>query len=63
MRDTESVLDADLRYAVRMVQSGCSTPEQAAQTCGISVTLLREQLHASAAATAPACVAYSLNTP
>ena len=35
MRDTTSVLEADLDYAARMVLKGFGTVEQAAQACGV----------------------------
>jgi hypothetical protein len=49
MRDTlvnenVTVLDADMAYAERMVRTGFGTPEQAAQTCGVDVKVLRERL-------------------
>ena len=44
MKNNESVLDADLSYAMRMVQGGFSTAEQAARTCGVSLVLLQAQL-------------------
>lgn len=44
VKDSTSVLDADLAYAERMVRTGFGTPEQAAQTCGIDVNVLRERL-------------------
>lgn len=44
MKDSASVLEADLDYAERMVRSGFGTPEQAAQTCGVRLTDLQERL-------------------
>ena len=44
MKDSMSVLEADLDYAERMVRTGCGTPEQAAQTCGIKLTDLQARL-------------------
>ena len=54
MKDTESVLEADLDYAVRMVQSGCATLEQAAQTCGVRLEDVQERLDHPPAQYAPA---------
>lgn len=44
MKDNLTVLEADLEYAERMVRTGFGTPEQAAQTCGVSVDDLRKRL-------------------
>ena len=44
MKDNLNVLEADLEYAERMVRTGFGTPEQAAQTCGVSVDDLRKRL-------------------
>ena len=44
MKDNLDVLEADLDYAERMVRTGFGTPEQAAQTCGVSVDDLRKRL-------------------
>ena len=44
MKDNLDVLEADLDYAERMVRTGFGTPEQAAQTCGVSVNDLRQRL-------------------
>ena len=44
MKDNLDVLEADLDYAERMVRTGFGTPEQAAQTCGVSVADLRKRL-------------------
>lgn len=44
MKDSMSVLEADLDYAERMVRSGFGTAEQAAQTCGIKLTDLQARL-------------------
>jgi hypothetical protein len=43
--NNESVLEANLQYAVRMVRAGFVTPEQAAQTCGVSVAELYARLN------------------
>lgn len=44
MKNSASVLDADLSYAVRMVDGGFNTPEQAAAVCGVSLLELQTQL-------------------
>ena len=44
MKDSTSVLEADLDYAARMVLKGYGTPEQAAQACGVRLTDLNERL-------------------
>lgn len=44
MKDSTSVLEADLEYAARMVLKGYATPEQAAQACGIRLSDLKERL-------------------
>ena len=44
MKDSASVIDADLSYAVRMVHGGFNTPEQAAQACGVSLVVLQARL-------------------
>ena len=50
MKDTESVLQADLSYAIRLVNGGF-TPQQAAQMCGIPLSQLQAQLQSIASAT------------
>jgi hypothetical protein len=44
MKDSSSVLDADMSYALRMVRGGFNTPEQAAQICGVSLLVLQGHL-------------------
>ena len=44
MRDTTSVLEADLDYAARMVLKGFGTVEQAAQACGVRVSDLQARV-------------------
>jgi len=44
MRDTMSVLEADLDYAARMVMKGFGTLEQAAQACGVRLSDLQERV-------------------
>lgn len=44
MKDNSGVLEADISYAVRMVRTGFFTPEQAAQTCGVSLPVLQARL-------------------
>lgn len=44
MWDARDRLDADLEYAVRMVQSRCASAEQAAAMCGVNIAALRERL-------------------
>ena len=44
MKDNTSVLEADLDYAARMVQTGFGTAEQAAQTCGVRLSDLQARL-------------------
>ena len=44
MKDSHSVLEADLEYAARMVIRGYATPEQAAQACGVRLTDLQSRL-------------------
>ena len=48
MKDSESVLEADLLYAVKMVREGYATAEQAAGTCGVRLSDLYECLAAVA---------------
>ena len=44
MWDAKDRLDADMKYAVRMVQAHCATLEQAALMCGVEVAALQAQL-------------------
>ena len=44
MKDSASVLEADLDYAARMVLKGYGTPEQAAQACGVRLSDLQARL-------------------
>lgn len=44
MKDNTSVLEANLHYAMRMVQLGCATPVQAAQACGVPLDDLELRL-------------------
>lgn len=44
MKDSMSVLEADLEYAVRMVRTGFGTAEQAAHTCGVRLADLLTRL-------------------
>ena len=44
MKDTASVLEADLDYAERIVRKGFATPEHAAQVCGVPLTDLQARL-------------------
>ena len=43
MWDARERLDADMQYAIRMVQTRCATIEQAAVMCGLDVDALRAQ--------------------
>jgi hypothetical protein len=45
MKDNESVLEAGLGYAVKVVAAGY-TPQQAADMCGIPLPLLQARLAA-----------------
>jgi hypothetical protein len=45
MKDSESVLEAGLSYAVKVVAAG-HTPEQAADMCGIPLPQLQARLAA-----------------
>ena len=44
MWDAKDRLNADMQYAIRMVQTRYATIEQAAVMCGLEVAVLREQL-------------------
>ena len=44
MKDNESVLEAELEYAVRMVRAGYASVEQAARVCGVRLSDLEERL-------------------
>lgn len=44
MWDPKDRLDADMQYAIRMVQARCATIEQAAVMCGLEVGALKAQL-------------------
>ena len=44
MKDSLSVIEADLDYAERMVRAGCGNAEQAAQTCGVRLADLLARL-------------------
>lgn len=59
MRNEYSV-DLDLEYAVRMISTGCVTPEQGAQMCGIPLATLQARVHQSASASASAADAKAL---
>lgn len=44
MKDSNSVVEANLSYAVRIVNSKFATAEQAARTCGVDIADLRRRL-------------------
>ena len=44
----QNVFTPDMAYAMRLVRTGDATIEQAAMTCGVSVTKLQELLAAAA---------------
>ena len=44
MWDANDRLNADMQYAIRMVQTRYATIEQAAVMCGLEVAVLQEQL-------------------
>ena len=48
MKDSSSIVEADMSYAVRMVESHFATLEDAARTCGVDVSDLKERLSAKA---------------
>ena len=50
----KSAFDTDIDYAIRMVETGCATVEQAARTCGIPVPILQAKLRAKPRAATPA---------
>jgi len=56
MEDNEKVLNADLRYALRMLRTGSFTVEQAARISGVPVSELYAQLNRTATDTDPAAV-------
>lgn len=47
----KSAFDTDIDYAIRMVETGCATVEQAARTCGIPLPILQAKLSAKPRAT------------
>ena len=51
MKDSTSVLEAELDYAVRMVRKNFATPEQAARVCGVRLKDVKERLTCERAAT------------
>jgi hypothetical protein len=51
MWDPKDRLEADMQYAIRMVQTRYATVEQAAVMCGLEVAALHEQLARLAART------------
>ena len=44
MWDSKDRLEADMQYAIRMVQTRYATVEQAAVMCGLQLDVLQEQL-------------------
>jgi hypothetical protein len=44
MKDNETVLQAELEYAVKMVRAGYATAEQAARVCGVKLDHLQARL-------------------
>ena len=44
MWDPKDRLEADMQYAIRMVQTRYATVEQAAVMCGLQLNVLQEQL-------------------
>ena len=44
MWDPKDRLDADMAYAIRMVQTRCATVEQAARMCGVEPAALKAEL-------------------
>lgn len=53
MKDSASVLEAHMRYAVHMVRTGFITPEQAARTYGVPLPALQTVLGESAISRMP----------
>ena len=60
MKNSVSVLDADLSYAISMVRWSFFTPDQAARTCCVPLPALRAAL---AETTAPRVPAPTLRPP
>lgn len=54
MKNSVSVLEADLGYAISMVRWSFFTPDQAARTCGVPLPTLRAALAESAVPRVPA---------
>ena len=52
MKDNETVLEAELEYAVKMVRAGYASTEQAARVCGVKLSDLQERLAAAASRSA-----------
>lgn len=44
MKDNQSVLEAELEYAVKIVRAGYANAEQAARMCGVRLTDLQARL-------------------
>ena len=44
MKDNETVLEAELEYAVKIVRAGYASTEQAARMCGVKLSDLQERL-------------------
>jgi hypothetical protein len=53
MKSSNSVVEADLSYAVRIVQSRFASVEDAARTCGVDVADLRARLASEPASNEP----------
>lgn len=46
MWNSENTFDAEVQYAIRMVQTRCATVEQAAASCGLRIEDLQARLDA-----------------
>jgi len=44
MKDNETVLEAELEYAVKMVRAGYASAEQAARVCGVKLSDVEARL-------------------
>ena len=44
MKDNDTVLQAELEYAVKMVRAGYANAEQASRVCGVKLSDLQDRL-------------------
>ncbi|MGZ8231499.1 MAG: hypothetical protein ACXW2A_15365 [Burkholderiales bacterium] len=63
MENSPSILELELRYAIRMVRTGFITPEQASRTCGVPLPALQNALGEDVVVCVPPPVVMRMSAP